>query len=171
MGLAWESLLSICLRSSVVWRLLRWHSGEESACQYRRHKRWRFALWVGKGNKKWQPTPVFLPEKFHARRNLVTVHGVSELDTTEHTAWEGLRRSLFMSPPRDCGTLLSQQWSSRCLTKLSLWKVSWGLVYRMCLFVWCTYTQRRESQITSMTTVPGGERCWVSGDISSVQIR
>ena len=30
------------------------------------------------GGRKWQPTPVFLPEKFHGQRNLwVTVHGVA----------------------------------------------------------------------------------------------
>ena len=34
--------------------------------------------------KGWQPTPVFLPVKFHGQRSLVaTVHGVTELDTTE----------------------------------------------------------------------------------------
>jgi len=45
---------------------LRWYSGKEFACQCRRHKRWRFDPWVGKTpwSRKWQPTPVFLPEKF-----------------------------------------------------------------------------------------------------------
>ena len=40
------------------WRL----SGRESACQCRRC---RFGLWVGKipWRRKWQPTPVFLPEE------------------------------------------------------------------------------------------------------------
>ena len=35
-------------------------------------RRRRFDLWVGKilQRRKWQPTPVFLPGKFHARRNL-----------------------------------------------------------------------------------------------------
>ena len=43
--------------------------------------------WVGKipWNKKWQPTTVFLPEKFHGQRSLVgyTPWGHKELDTAE----------------------------------------------------------------------------------------
>ena len=46
--------------------------------------------WVGKipWSRKWQPTPVFLPGKFHGRRSLVgsmrVVHeGHSDLDMTE----------------------------------------------------------------------------------------
>ena len=34
--------------------------------------------------RKWQPTPVFLPGKYHGQRNVTTVHGVTkESDTTE----------------------------------------------------------------------------------------
>ena len=49
-----------------------WHSGEESACQCRRHKRRRFDPWVRKipWRRKWQPTPVFLPGESHGQRNL-----------------------------------------------------------------------------------------------------
>ena len=48
-------------------------SGKESACQRRRQKRHRFNPWVGKipWSRKWQPTPVFLPRKFHGQRRLV----------------------------------------------------------------------------------------------------
>ena len=37
--------------------------------------------------RKWQPAPVFLPEKFHGQRNIVgySPWGLKELDTTEHT--------------------------------------------------------------------------------------
>jgi len=36
--------------------------------------------------RKWQSPPVFLPGKFHGQRGLVaSVHGVEELDMTEHT--------------------------------------------------------------------------------------
>ena len=36
------------------------------------------------GSRKWQPTPVFLPGKFHGQRSLVaTVHGVAESDMNE----------------------------------------------------------------------------------------
>ena len=46
-----------------------------------------FDPWVGKisWRRKWQPTPVLLPGKFHGRRNLVgySPWGRSESDTTE----------------------------------------------------------------------------------------
>ena len=50
----------------------------------KRFNRRRFDPWVRKilWRRKWQPTPVFLPGKFHAQRNL-TAHGVAESDTTE----------------------------------------------------------------------------------------
>ena len=50
--------------------LPRWHSGKESACQRRRHKRLGFDSWVGKilWRRKWQPAPLLLPGKFHAQK-------------------------------------------------------------------------------------------------------
>ena len=44
-----------------------WLSGKESTCQCQRHRRYGFNPWVGKipWRRKWQPTPVFLPGKFH----------------------------------------------------------------------------------------------------------
>ena len=49
--------------------LPRWYNGKESACQCRRHT---VDLWIGKipWRRKWQPTPVFLPRKFHEQRSL-----------------------------------------------------------------------------------------------------
>ena len=51
----------------------RWHSGKESTCQYRRHRRQKFDPWIRKTpwSRKWQPTPVFFPGKFHGHRSLV----------------------------------------------------------------------------------------------------
>ena len=48
-------------------------SGKEPTCQCRRQKRCRFNSWVGKipWRRKWQPTPVFLPEKSDGQRSLV----------------------------------------------------------------------------------------------------
>ena len=45
--------------------LPRLHSGKESACQCKRHRRLGFHPRIGKipGRRKWQPTPVLLPEK------------------------------------------------------------------------------------------------------------
>ena len=64
-------------------------SGKEPACQCRRHKRRGFNPWVGKipQRRKWQPTPIFLPGKFHGQRSLVgySPWGHKESGTTEHT--------------------------------------------------------------------------------------
>ena len=64
-------------------------SDNESACQCRRHRRHRFDPWVGKilWRRKWQPTPVFLPGKFHGQRHLAgcSSWGYSKSDTVEHT--------------------------------------------------------------------------------------
>ena len=38
--------------------------------------------------RKWQPTPVFLPRKFHGQRRLVG-YRVTESDTTEHARMHG----------------------------------------------------------------------------------
>ena len=60
-------------------------SGKESPCQFWRCKRLRFSPWVGKIPwwKKWQPTPVFLPDESHGHRSLVgyMVHGVAKNGT------------------------------------------------------------------------------------------
>jgi len=46
-----------------------------------------FDPWVGKmpWRRKWQPTPVLLPEEFHGQRSLAgySLWGHKELDTTE----------------------------------------------------------------------------------------
>ena len=70
-------------------RLPRWYSGKESACQCRRLKRHGFCPSLKKipWRRKRQPTPVFLPEKFHGQRSLAgySPWGYNELDKTEHT--------------------------------------------------------------------------------------
>ena len=49
-----------------------WLGGKESSCQCRRYRRLGFDPWVGKipWSRKWQPTPVFLPERSHGQRSL-----------------------------------------------------------------------------------------------------
>ena len=62
-------------------------------------KRHKFDLWVRKitGSNKWQPTLVFLPEKFHGQKSLVgySSWGHKELDMTErlsiHTRFRHLK--------------------------------------------------------------------------------
>ena len=62
-------------------------SGKEATCQYWRHERHRFDLWVRKipWSRKWQPSPLFLPGKPHRQRILVGYSPCShkESDTTE----------------------------------------------------------------------------------------
>ena len=56
--------------NAVQWASM-WLNDKEPSCQHRRH---RFGPWVRKipWRRKWQPTPVFLPEKkFHGKRSLV----------------------------------------------------------------------------------------------------
>ena len=66
-------------------RWLKWLK-KKSSCQCRSGG---FDPWVGKipWSKKWQPTPVFLPGKFHGQRSLADCspwdHG--ESDMMEHT--------------------------------------------------------------------------------------
>ena len=63
--------------------LPRWFTGKQSACQCRRQG---FYPWVRKipWRRKWQPIPVFLPEKSHGHRSLVgySPWGVKESDMT-----------------------------------------------------------------------------------------
>ena len=80
-------------------RLPRWHSGKESACQYRRHKRRRFNPWVRKipWSRKWQPASEFSPGEFHGQSCLAncTVQRVPKspmwLSTPLHTHVRGLQ--------------------------------------------------------------------------------
>ena len=82
-----------CLISLIVFYLCRglprWLSGKESTCQCRRHKRPQFDPWVRKipWSRKWQPTLVFLPVKFHGQRSLVgySPGGCREWDMSEHS--------------------------------------------------------------------------------------
>ena len=61
---------------------------KEFICQCWRHRKCEWVnSWVGKipWNRKWQPTLVFLPGKFHDKRGLVGYSPLAELDTTEYT--------------------------------------------------------------------------------------
>ena len=60
-----------CLHSTYLWKV--GTVDKESTCQCRRHKRCGFDPWVRKSplRRKWQPTPVFLPGKFHRQKSLV----------------------------------------------------------------------------------------------------
>ena len=83
-----SSVISVTkeLTSSLV--IPRSCSGKESAYQCKRCKGLGFDPWVGNipWSRKWQPTPVFLPGKFHGQRSLVgySPWNHKESHTTEH---------------------------------------------------------------------------------------
>ena len=98
--------------------LPKWHSDKESACLCRRHKRCRFEPWVRKipWSRKWQPTLVFLPGKFHGQGNLVDCSpwGHKESDTTAHAQRQ---RQLLIRPDKS----LPYYWGKSLLSLLMLY--------------------------------------------------
>ena len=66
----------------------RWHTGKQTACQCRKHKRHGFNPWVGKLPWKWkrQPALVFLPGKSLEKGTWQAIghRDHKESDTTEH---------------------------------------------------------------------------------------
>ena len=80
----WKASFSNWTNQQSPW----WCSGKESTCQCSRRERCEFDPWVGKipWRRKWQPTPVLLPEKFHGQRSLASYSpwGPKDSITTEH---------------------------------------------------------------------------------------
>ena len=95
----------------------------------------RFDPWVRKihWRRKWQPTPVFLPGKFHGWRSLVGYHpwGRKELDTTErlhfHTSHVACFEELLIKKYQGLPNSLSScfHMSSPHRPKLSLLLLFW----------------------------------------------
>ena len=112
-------------------------SSQESACQCWMHKRRGFNPWAGKipWNRKWQPTPVFLPGHPMDRGAWrATVHDHKESDMTERTC------TLFKVPgsrgwdPEIYGVKAraSRHSKGRCLgSSLPVWRVSCKELWRM----------------------------------------
>ena len=110
-----------------------WLSGKKkkSAFQCKRHE---FDPWVGKipWRRKWQPSPVFLPGKFHGQRSLV---GYSRWDCKESDMTEQLIYTFYLHSSRDT-TIWYQTWGRKGLSTVegwsrnSLWRAtsSWGPV-------------------------------------------
>ena len=75
-------------KDKYVWCFPRWHSGKGHTCQCRRYKRRGFDPWPRKipWSRKWQPTPVLLPENSMDRGvPRATVHGVMKSQTCSST--------------------------------------------------------------------------------------
>ena len=81
-----------------------WFIGKESTCQYRSC---RFDPWVKKisWRRKWKPTPIFLPGKFHGQRRLVGYSPWSckrvglNLATKQPQNYSTIKSSLCEDPP------------------------------------------------------------------------
>ena len=88
--------------------LPRWHSGKESACQYRRHKRWGFDPWVGKTPGEGNGNPLqysCLENSMDRGACRATVHGVAkESDMTEQLSMHRMG-TLREGNGEGCGTL------------------------------------------------------------------
>ena len=91
-------------------RLPRWLSGKESTCQSRTHRRCGFDSWVGKipGGGNGNPFQSSCLENLMDRGAWqVAVHGVTELDTTEHTSmcthtYENMTEHASLCAHRSC---------------------------------------------------------------------
>ena len=81
-----QSNLNIIIRE----RASQWAQCKESACQCKRCKGHGFHPWIRKipWRKKWQPTPVFLPGKFHKQRSLA---GYSPWKHRVRSSWACIR--------------------------------------------------------------------------------
>ena len=86
-------------------------SGKESTCQYRGCKRHRFGAWVGK--IPWQPSPVFLPGKFHGQEpgGLQSIGSQSWTWPTDRLTDNGFHNSHHSeSIPGPCHAFISPVW-------------------------------------------------------------
>ena len=95
--------------------LPRWHSGKEYSCQCRRLRRYGFDPWVGKipWSRKWQPTLVDLPGKFHGQKS--TPRGHKELDMTEHAHAHNAKVSVVENDLR------CERWAYKSIVGLPLY--------------------------------------------------
>ena len=78
---------TVIYMNCLVWPLAPVAQQKRNCLQCTKRRRYRFDPWVRTipWRRKWQPTPLFLPEKSHGWRSLVGHHpwGYKELDTTE----------------------------------------------------------------------------------------
>ena len=72
--------------------MAQWLKKKKFTCQGRRLRSLGFSPWIWKipWRRKWKPTPVFLPGKFHGQGSLAEYspwgHKESDMTATEHTA-------------------------------------------------------------------------------------
>ena len=127
-----------------IW-LPRWLSGKESACSAVRHG---FNPWIRKITleRKWQPTPVFLPGEYQGQRSLVgySPWGCKEPDMIEATCTNTQRvqdldfplpTSIFPYPKSQGPTILSHSidFGHALLLKLRI-KILWSSTHLIIKF-------------------------------------
>ena len=126
--------------------------------QCRKHRRSGFDPWVRKisWRRKWQPTPVFSPDKSHGQRSLVdySPKGCKELDMTEHPyiyIYNWMDRSRKVSFARQ------DLWSA----SLIIWFL---LLVNPTFFLWSTWDGRfSDSSVVKESTCKAGGPCSISG--------
>ena len=83
-------MFSIIITNSAATSILpRWLDGKESTCQWRRCRRCSFDPWVRKMSwkRKWEHTPVFLPEKSHEQRKPDRLQSMESQSQTRPNDW------------------------------------------------------------------------------------
>ena len=91
-----------------------------TTCQCRRYKRCELNLWVGKipWNRKWQPTPGFLPGKFHGQRSQVGYSPCGHKEWAQLSDWEIIISQFYqhvtdkLVPSRGCSREICSTCSS-----------------------------------------------------------
>ena len=115
----------------------RWLSGKESTCQCRRC---RFDPWVGKipQRRKWQPTPVLLPEKLYEQKSLAG-------------SWGPWGLSMYLSISHIYPTYLS-------ITYLSAYYLSISHISSYLLSIYLFYWFCFSGELTNTAGMPQNQR-------------
>ena len=139
-----------------------WQHGKESICQCKIHRRCRFNPWVRKifWSRKWQPTPIFLPGKFHGQRSLV------DYSPWRWQCWTGLSMNICVLgfciwdlPPGGCCQSRGM-WRLPCEKGWCLPTCGWKCVFvlwwaRPCLGAWSRGDCGLRKSLGSLPTVGG----------------
>ena len=147
-------------------------SGKEHSCQPRTCKRRRFDPWVGKicWSRKWHPTPVFLPGKFHANSSLAVYNpwGHKELDTPEHF-WVGngnpYQYSCLENSMQEEPTVLQSMRSQRAGHDLATKQIYYT---HICVLAWRIPRTGEPGGLPSMGSHRVGHNKWFSSSSSIV---
>ena len=160
-----------------------WLSGKEPACQYRRHKRLSFYLWIRRipWRRAWQPTPVFLPGESHGQRSLgATIHRIAKSQTqlkrlSTHAQFPIRRHciKLLKSGKREGAGSCERNWFGAPLTATALRLLALMFILGWTGFRWLylfnatltplslpTVHTRKLFEIQILAIIPAPERVW-----------